>query len=283
MMRSLIVAGVVALAAPVFAGAPAPIPHPIERAFSAPVVIVGTVTGIEPDLVDAAPDPGLPKAGYRIAVVKIGKNLAGAAGLTHIRVGFIPPAKPIPGARRADLRERPDPKLKEGREMLFFLTKHPDGVFYAIPNTLHPVEASASDFKVQIESVTKALAAVADPVRSLTAANALDRFDAALALVTKYRMSDGRRDVEAVPIDADENRLILKALAEGDWKNDPSGVRLSGFIAIYRLGLSEADGWRAPGGKQGEEYTETMRKAFNAWLAGPGQDYHIKKFVSKKK
>jgi hypothetical protein len=282
MMRSLIVAAVVALARPVYAGAPGPIPHPIEAALSVPDVIVGKITSIEPELVDAAPDPGLPKVGYRVAVVKIGKTLAGAAGLTHLKVGFVPPVKPALNARRPDRRERPTPELKEGREMMFFLSRHPDGVFYAMPNTLHPIEASSVDFKVQVESVSTALAAVANPDRALTAGTTSDRFHAALALISKYRLRDGTRDVESVPINADENRLILKALAEGDWKNDPTGVRLSGFVAIYRLGLSEAEGWTAPGGKPGEEYTETMRKAFIAWLTGPGKDYRIKKLVPKK-
>jgi hypothetical protein len=271
-----------AFAAPAFAGAPAPIPHPIERAFRAPVVVVGKVTSIEKDTVDAAPYPGLPKVAHKVAVVKIETNLAGAAGLTHLKVGFVPPAKPDPKAKR-DPRERPAPDLKEGQEMLFFLTKHADGAFYAMPNMLFPVDAKAADYKAQVEAVTKALAAAADPAKALAAEKAEDRFHAALALVTKYRLFEGTRDVEAVPIAADENRLILKALAEGDWSFDPRGVRLNGFIAVYRLGLSEADGWKAPGGKQGEEYHETMRKAFVAWVNGPGKEFRIKKFVPTKK
>src|SRR4029079_5732777 len=96
-------------------------------------------------------------------------------------------------------------------------------------------------------------------------------------LITRYRLSDG----ETVPLAADENLLILQALVQGDWSVDPKGVRLNGFSAIHRLGLSEADGWKAPGAKPNEEFAETTRKAFVAWLAGPGKDYRVKKVVPK--
>ena len=116
------VVAVLALVAPAWAGAPAPIPHPIERAFRVPVVIVGKVTSIEADTVEASPFAGAPsKVAYKIAVVKIETNLAGAAGVTHVKVGFVPPAKPDPKAMR-DPRERPALELKEGQEMLFFLS-----------------------------------------------------------------------------------------------------------------------------------------------------------------
>jgi hypothetical protein len=272
------------LTAPVRAGAPAPIPHPIERALWVPVVVVGKVTSIEKETVDATPYPGAPgKVAHTVAVVKVETNLAGAAEVTHLKVGFVPPAKPGPNAKRRDPRERPAPELKEGRQMLFFLTRHVDGAFYTMPNTIFPVDGKAADFKAHVESVTKALAVVADPAKALAAEKAEDRFQAALVLVTKYRLYDGTRDIEAVPIAADENKLILKALAEGDWRIDPKDVRLNGFLAVYRLGLGEADGWKAPIGKPGEEYSETTRKAFAAWLAGPGKDYRIKKFVPAKK
>jgi hypothetical protein len=232
-------------------------------------------------MVDASPQPGAPRIGHRVLVVKIDSHLKGAEGLTHLRIGWVPTARQDPAVGRTNRGERPSPELKEGRKMLFFLAKHPDGAFFVIPNTLDPVDATDPTYKAQVDVVSQSLSAAADPKSALSARNAQTRFQAALSLITNYRMHEGTRNVESVPIAAEESRLILRALAEGDWTTDPTGVRLSGFIGIYRLGLSEADGWQAPGGKQMEEYTETMRKAYITWLAGPGKDYAIKKVVPK--
>jgi hypothetical protein len=239
------------------------------------VVVTGTITSIEKELVDAAPQPGAAAVGHRIALVRIDGRLAGAANLTHLRVGFVPSVgSTLEKPRRAGRADRA-PRLEVGREYLFFLAKHPAGRFYAIPGNLDPIEASAPSYSEQVEVVSSAFSAVAEPRKALTTGNAAERFSAALAIITRYRMLEGGRDVEAYPIPEEESRLILKALAEGDWATDSRGIRLSGFVAIYRLGLSESDGWKAPPGKGGEEYTETVRKAFIAWLEGPGKDYTI--------
>ena len=74
-----------AATASVHAGAPAPIPHPVECAFCVPVFVTRTVTSIEKELVDAAPQPGAAAVGHRIALVKIGKRLAGAGNHSRAR------------------------------------------------------------------------------------------------------------------------------------------------------------------------------------------------------
>ena len=283
MIRRVAIVAMFAVVGPLKAGAPAPIPVPVERALGVPVVVVGKVTSIEPDTVESIPYPGAPnKVAYRIAVVKIEAALAGAAGMTHLKVGFIPPAKADPTVR-LPLRPHPaQPELREGKEMLFFLRKHPEGGFYLFTYSTPPVESTSVEFKPQIEFVKKALAVVEDPIAALRSKKATDRFDAATVLITKYRsLPDGASDVESLPLAAEENRLILTAFAAGDWHFDPQGIRLNGITALYRLGLDEKDGWKAPAAKPGEDYTETTRYAFVAWLAGPGKDYRIKKIVPK--
>src|SRR5262245_14547536 len=100
MSRVLFVLAFAAVVAPVRAGAPARTLYPIERAFYVPVVVVGKVTAIEKETVDATQFPGAPdKVAYKVAVVKVGTNLAGADGVTHLKVGFTPPAKPDPNAK----------------------------------------------------------------------------------------------------------------------------------------------------------------------------------------
>src|SRR6185437_2383603 len=62
-----------------------------ERAISVEVVVIGKVTAIEKESVAAAPAPGARnKVDYQVAVVQIQSALAGAANITHIKVGFVP-------------------------------------------------------------------------------------------------------------------------------------------------------------------------------------------------
>ena len=284
MLRVLV--GVVlclATAPAAWAGAPAPIPHPVERALRVPVVVVGKVTGFEKETVDALPYPGAPnKVPYRIAVVKVETNLVGATNLTHLKVGFVPPPPPHSARRPA----RPDaflPTLTEGQDVLLFLARHPDGAFYTYRYSTPPVDTKVANYKQQLEAVKEALAVIADPLKALKADSTKARFHAALVLVTWYRSPpEGMREVEAVPIAAEENRLILRSLVAGEWRFEPGGIRLSAVTAPYQLGLGEADGWKPPPARPGEDYGETARKAFAAWLAGPGKDFRIRKFVAKR-
>jgi hypothetical protein len=275
--KLLLICGVLAVASPTRADRMAPIASPVERALRSPVVIVGKVTSVEKDTVDAILYPGATnKMAHKIAIVKVETNLAGADGVTHFRVGFVP--------HNPALRRGPEnPALAEGQEWLFFLTRSAGGEFHAIPYMTPPLETNAAGAKEQIESVKKTLAMIADPMKSLKAEKPEDRHAAALALVVRYRTPpEGTREVETVAIPADESKLILKALAEGEWKSDPRGERMNALTAFYSLGLGDADGWKYPAPKPGEDATEVLRTTFVKWLDGPGKNYAIKKIVAKK-
>lgn len=278
-MRRIVLAALalVVVAAPARADRIAPIAHPVERALRAPVVVVGKVTAIEKDTVDAPLYPGATnKVPHKIAVVKIGTGLIGADNLTHLKIGFVPPN---PNLRRGP--ENPD--LKEGEEWLFFLTKNEAGNFLAIPYMTPPVKSDSPTFKDDVAGVTKVLAVFADPAKALKADKAADRFDAALALVTRYRtVPEGARGVELVAISAAESKLILKALAGGEWRTARAGERMNGLSAFFSLGLNDKDGWKQPQAKPGEDFAALARAEFAKWIDGPGKDYQIKKFVAKK-
>jgi hypothetical protein len=257
----------------------APTAQPVERALRVPVVIVGKVAAVEKDTIDAPLYPGAPnKVAHKIAVVKVEANLAGAENTTHLKVGFVPSG--APGVRPG--RGPENPELKEGQVWLFFLTRNPDGTFH-VPYMTPPVSEKASDYKTQVEDVKNILAAVKDPAKSLKAEKPADRFVAAVALIYKYRtVPEGTaKGVETVTLSADESRPVLKALTEGTWKND--GPTLNGFRAFSMLGLTEADGWKPPVARPGQDFDELTREAFAKWLAGPGKDYRIKKLVPRKK
>lgn len=275
-----------------------------QRAATAEVVVVGKVTAIEKDTVDAPQFAGAKeKVAYKVAVVKIEKSFAGANNLTHIKVGFIPrppappggpPAAGGPGVARPAIRPiRPGlqaPELKEGQEMLFFLDKHPSADFYVMPPMSPPVDASTDAGKKEVEQVKKVTELLADPMKALKSDKADVRAEAAALLVMKsrsYPTSGGEAD--QVPIDAEQSKLILKALAEADWKAVQKGPgTMNPMQAFYQLGLTDKDGWKPPvvpqpqPGQPPPDFVGIQKEAFVEWLAGPGKDYRIKKFVPKK-
>jgi hypothetical protein len=270
---------------------------PAQRALSAETVVVGKVTAIEKEAVEAAPFPGAAnKVQYRIAVVKIETAFAGAKNVTHIKVGFVPPPppmNPLPGGPRAirpPIRRGPMlPELKEGKEYVFFLSKHRDANFFVMSNMSPPLDAKAEETKKDLEAIKKVLAVVADPMKSLKAEKADDRAFAAAVLAGRYRAyPDQGGEVEQTPIPADESKLILKGLAEADWtrfdRTAPNGMQ-----AFYSLGVTHQDGWTPPKaipakpGQPAPNYNLLAKEAFLKWLEGPGKEYRIKKLVPKSK
>ncbi len=257
------------------------LPPPANRAATADVVVVGTVTAVEKETVDAKPYPVADKPqAYTVAVIKVQDGLIGAAGLTHVKVGFVALGAPAPGRGpgRGGWGVAP---LAEGQSGLFFLTKHPTAGFYTVGPMAPPVDAADPDYKAQVAAAKAVAAAVADPMKALTAEKAGDRAAAAAALVARYR--HGPQDAEAVevPVGAEESKLLLAGLAGVDWAAfDGPGVQPA--QAFYQIGLGDADGWKQPAvAKPGENYNVALRAAFAKWVGGPGKDYRVKKRVAK--
>ena len=256
---------------------------PLQKLAHADVVLVGKVTALEKDDVLVAPFAGATdKVSFKVAVVKVENGLVGAANVTHVKVGFIPPpaaappGRPLPGRGGSQ-----SVNLTEGTEALFYLTKHHSGEFYTINPITPPIESNANGYKDELALTKKGAAALADPAKALKADKADDRFLAAVVLVTKFRTypNDGR-EVETVTVPADESRRVLAALAAGNWK--PDGNAVNAYQVFSMLGLTAQDGWKQPMVKPGEDFIAKTREAFTAWLAGPGKDYQIKKIVPKK-
>jgi hypothetical protein len=270
---------------------------PAQRAISADAVVVGKVTAIEKELVEAAPFVGAPnKVAYKVAVVKVDSALAGANNVTHIKVGFVPPPPPAPpqpvqpGLRPA-IGRRPNltPELKEGQEFVFFLAKHPDANFYIMPMMSPPLDVKAEETKKELEEMKKVLDVIADPLKALKSDKPGNRAFAATVMASKYRnFPDAGGEIEQVAIDAQESKLILKGLAESDWTKLDRTVP-NGMQAFYSLGLTDKDGWVAPkfvrpkAGQPAVNFNQVTKEAFVKWLEGPGKDYVIKKVVPKKK
>ena len=158
---ALLIAGFTASLSPALMIA---IRSPAQRALSAEAVVIGKVTAIEQDSIEAAPFPGAPnKLAFKIAVVQVETSLAGANNITHIKVGFIPPApeaaQPVkPAFVRPPIRRGPmATELKVGQEFVFFLAKHPDANFYVMPNMSPPLDVKAEETKNHIVEIIKTI------------------------------------------------------------------------------------------------------------------------------
>jgi hypothetical protein len=246
---------------------------PIQKLVTADVIVVGKVTAIEKGTVDAAPFPGAALRTYQVAVIKIESGFVGAANTTHVKVGFLSSPDGTPA------------NLTEGKEGLFYLIRHHSEPFHVINWPAPSVDIGADGYKEQVALVKKGAAVLAEPLKALKADKAADRLFAANVLINKYRAYPSHLPgkLEREPIPAEESKLILKTLAEVDWKvdpNDPNAIRpYQTFSLLY---LSEKDGFESPMAKPGEDFVEKSKEAFVKWLAGPGKDYRIKKFVLKK-
>jgi hypothetical protein len=268
-----------------------------QRAINADVVVVGKVTALEKDLVQAAPSPGAKDTvGYKLAIVKIDSALAGANKLTEIKVGFIPPPKPDPNVNPPVRPIRPigrvqTPELKEGQELILFLAKHASGDFYVIPGMTPPVDVTTEQGKKDLENVKKVTAILADPSKSIKSDKPEERSEAATVLILKYRSFPafgGETEQVAIPIE--ESKQILKALTDGEWSNlvrTPTSTNLNPVLAFHALGLTDKDGWiapliaPAPPGSPPVDFNAIQKDAFLNWLDGPGKNYQIKKIVPK--
>jgi hypothetical protein len=266
---------------------------PTQRAITAEVVCIGKITAIEKDTVDAAQFPGSPiKAAHKIAVVKIETPLAGAAGVTHVKIGFVPPpppARPDPNVPRPPIR-RPGPQapeLKEGQEYVFFLNKHASGDFYTMPMMSPAIPGGTDEAKKEVAKIQKVLATLAEPMKGLKSDKAEERYLTASTLLTRYRTYPDAGEPAESLVPAEESRLILKGLLDADWtKFDADLPNPAG--CFYSLGLTAKDDWAPPKPapvKPGEprvNHNNTVKAAFAAWLDGPGKNYQIKKLTPKK-
>lgn len=270
------------LAAPVGAKRVARAFTPVEKLVRSDAVVVGKVTALEKDEVLAPQFPGAPdKVAYRVAVVKVQTGVFGAANVTHLKVGFLPP--PVPPARPGRGGYQPV-NLTTDTEALFYLRKHHSADFYTADPVMAPTGTKEEGFKAQLELVARGAAVLADPVKALGAEKGDDRTFAAALLVAKYRSyPDGAPEVESVPVPAEEGRLILKALAAADWTREYDGTVPTVYQAFGMLGLNPTNGFRVPVAKPGENLAEKTKAAFAEWLAGPGKDYRLARFVPKTK
>ena len=246
-------------------------PDPVAvRMARASMTLVGTVASIEDKPVLALPYPGaMEKVPYRVAVVKVDQGLIGTAGATHVRVGFVEMQNP----------RRPIQNLKADQQVLLFLKPHPQEGFQVSSVYYYGfVYGSEPSFKVQVDEAVKAAKVLANPLATLKGDDRAARAQVAGVLLHRYAAERGP-NTKQEPIDAEESRLILKALAETEW-NPTAPVQAGSYALSFPqtfalLGLTEADGWKPPANFK--EFPDAARK----WLMDNAGTYRVKRSVPK--
>ena len=196
------------------------------------------------------------KTTYKVATVAVETAFAGGGEGEGDQGRVRAAGRPSPNEKPP--RRVPDrPQLKEGQEVLLFLTRHPTAEFYVLPAIHPPVEVKGEHGKTELESAKRFAAALADPMKGLKSDKAAVRAETAAFLVIKYRaVGESVREVDPVAIPAEESKLILAALLEADWNarprpfgwtDDPAPHPLSAFQQLY---LTEKDGWSRAGDRR---------------------------------
>jgi hypothetical protein len=247
---------------------------PLVRAATSDVAVIGKVTSIEKETVEASPYPSVKeKKAYTIAVVKVETNIRGAKGITHLKVGFYPGSSGTKGGYKF-------PTLEDGQEVCLFLVKHHDANFYVFPPLAPPLVIDAQT-KPTAERLRRAAVAFEDPAKALKAEKLGDRAEAACLLVLQYRSRPVGRISTTAEVPLEESQAILKALAEADWSNpDPD---LNPVQAFTRLGIAAQNGFARVEPRPGDDVKKLWQTELKRWLSAEGKDYRIPKFVPKVK
>jgi hypothetical protein len=236
------------------------------RVANADAVIVGKVQAIEPQDVKAGTTT------YRIAVVKIEDGIKGTKeGAKTLRVGFIPLPKPNPmvivsGARPV--------QLEVGKEGLFLLSKQKDADFYVIGGVVgfYINSDKNKDFEKEVATAKMSAKIAANPQGALKAKDKEERLVAVALLIEKYRTF--RPKAKEEPIDADESKQILQALADTDWQAqiDFTALRPNPAQLFRQLSVTAKDGFVPP-------MSGDLRMVAPQWLRENTEKYRIKRFA----
>jgi hypothetical protein len=248
-----------------------------ERVVQAQSVVIVKVLGIEKDTVTIKTAPNF-KQEYLVATVKVETTLKGDKDRSEKRVGFAaPPAEKdkLPGS----LGGVPaPPKLTKGQEALLFLTPLPDSKLEVVAFNSDLMDKKSKTFEKDLKLVEQCMKLLDKPEDGLKSDDAAERFLTARLLIGKYRPNAGFPGKnKETPIDAEESKLILKTLAEGDWKPKaaaPGGaIEFTAYDLFLMLHVTKDDGFMPP------KDPAKQAEAAKAWVKDNVGKYRIKRIV----
>ena len=243
MIRRLLwsLVGVVALAAQVSAGQPLEDRSRLHvYAACADRVVVGRVHSPESKPVKVKPVPGVShEITYHLFRLSSTETFAGGKAVTEVRIGgFLGDGKRAPVV--PDTTPVPNPFVEDA-EGLFFLQLHYSGEFYFVEKFVPKQDGKLLDD--DLKAAKRYLGLLANPLASLRSKEPSDRLTSAVLLLTRYQYrTTGFLTTETQPIPADENKLILAALAEANWETDSP---VHPWEVAHHL-------WQSSGGKPGQ-------------------------------
>jgi hypothetical protein len=273
-----------------------------QRLLQSTWVVSGTIKA-EKDTVELKQYPQAPvSTTYKLFTLKVTNVMVGdkVENITLL-VGPADPAQ-IPfddGSGRVNKQPSFRPwlnnvQLIDGQEGVFFVTRHPSSEKYSqlVPGAV-PLNALDTKYKDNVAVIEKVQAVLKDPIKALKAEKTEDRFLAAQTLVQKYRAypPNATSGVEEVAIDADQSKLILAAILEGDfakydkpvqgnvgndyWENNPA--TLTGQLGLYPGGGGFPQ-FQAPPGA----YNSTFKEKLKDYLdSDAGKKYVVKSFKAR--
>jgi len=233
-------------------------PLPIsQRVAQATAIYAGKVTGFAEKTVPA-PQFKDDDTRMKIATVRVSETLLGK-GMREIKIGFL-----VPGpAGRKLTGYGAWPEL--GQEGAFFVHKHPTakGIHVFIDRQGVVSSKDSADELAETRRLSRILAR---PMEALKAKGEAARVEAVGFILGRYGASDDPK-AKREDVTAEESVLILRTLADADWKSP--GIR----GAFAALGLKPADGWTPP--KNLAELPDAARK----WLKENAGKYRVKRLV----
>jgi hypothetical protein len=275
LLRSVLAGGALLLATlPAWAVIPLTAPPLPERIALADLIVVGKITSIDAELVEALPVLPIPgvtnRVMYRIVNITVDKPLLGAKAVTRVRVGFVPPADNRKPARFSLAG------LALDQEGCFFLRKHPHEPFYVVSASYDVIDkADAKEYGRELADLTRCIRLLANVQGGLRAKQPDDRLLTAALLIYRYRtprhVYPGKPTTES--ISANESKQILITLAEADWTAKDAPAWRTPLGLFLRLGLTERDGWQPPA--QLSEVSPAARR----WLRDNSESYRIQRYV----
>jgi len=274
----------------------------VNRFTASDAIVVGRVVAFEPMDVQTPPVANQPNANYRIAIVQVTETIHGIKKDTQtIRVGFVAPANGDPnvgGGAIGNVQILPaiqpgggiaigrrpfiggSIQLQMGQDGIFKLNKHFKENFYVAPNyTSFVNRQNNAGFDNEVRAAKQLSKVMGNPVAALKAEDAQERVLAAAILVNKYRNPNNMTGtaMKQEPIDAEESKLILKAIAQSDWSiNRNSDALPFGPEMFGQLGVSQKDGYSPMNVRNQQD----IYKAMQTWLNDNTDKYRIQKFVA---
>jgi hypothetical protein len=232
-------------------------------------VVLGKVTAIE-----AGPVQGqvwrysaLPKWDFTIVEVEIAEPLFGAKGVKRARFGFI-------GSLEKNVQYQPAPAV--GRSGCFFGVKVGNNDFYVVPRFCYH-DQKAPGFADDLALARRAGRLLAKPTEGLKSKDPDERVSAAYLLILRSLFAPFRHGEtgKSVPIDAEQSKLALLALAKADWKKHGKEVR----VALNWLNWGAKYGAPMPSGLPLDQGDPKWPTAAQEWLRENADSFRIHRLV----